>query len=328
MSKFNEDQINNLEELGERTEAEIESDVEKLEEVAAGETSDSSRLGGLTRYIRDIRKYRFLTKEEQDEIWRKNRTKDNIERIINSHLQLVIDIVNDYMPYNYCNESNFMDLVQAGNMGLIHAAQVFDPNRNVKFITHAHYWVRAYIRNELDNIRCGVIRKPGHILAAFSTIAKVEERLDQVLGRTPTDGDLKVALDGIFPEDKISDLLQLKSSSILSLDMQYSTDEEEGTLMNYVGDNSMEEMIQTEMQYQEVDKGIDEVLDPRLRFIIKAHFGLGEFRDDPKTLDEIAQLLKVRGFNSAVISKERVRQLENKALDLLRKNPTILSLVS
>ena len=327
MSKFNEDQINNPEELGEHTEAEIESDVEKLEVEAAGETRDSSKLGGLAGYIRDIRKYRFLTKEEQDEIW-KDRTKENIERIINSHLRLVIDIVNDYMPYNYRNEANFMDLIQAGNMGLMHAAQVFDPNRNAKFITHAHYWVRAYVRNELDNIRCGVIRKPGHILAAFSTIAKVEERLEQILGRTPIDSDLKVALDGVFPEEKISDLLQMKSSSILSLDMQYSADEEEGTLMDCIGDNSMEETIATDIQQQAVDQGIDEALDPRLNFIIKAHFGLGEFRDDPKTLDEIAQLLTARGFDSAVVSKERVRQLENKALDLLRKNPTILALVS
>ena len=69
MSKFNEDQIDNLE-LGEHTEAEIESDVEKLEMEAAGETRDLSKLSGLAGYIRDIRKYRFLTKEEQDEIWK------------------------------------------------------------------------------------------------------------------------------------------------------------------------------------------------------------------------------------------------------------------
>lgn len=327
MSKFNEDQIDNLE-LGEHTEAEIESDVEKLEMEAAGETRDLSKLSGLAGYIRDIRKYRFLTKEEQDEIW-KNRTKSNIERLINSHLRLVIDIVNDYMPYNYRNESNFMDLVQAGNMGLMHAAEVFDPSRNVKFITHAHYWVRAYVRNELDVIRCGAIRKPNHILAAFSTIAKVEERLEQILDRTPTEEDLRVALDGIFPDDKISDLLQLKSSSVLSLDVQYSTDDdEEGTLMDCIGDNSMEEKLESDIQQQAVDQGINEALDPRLNLIIKAHFGLGEFRDDPKTLDEIAKLLKDRGLDSVVVSKERIRQLEAKALDLLRKNPTILALVS
>ena len=145
MSKFNESQINNPEELGEHTEAEIEYDVEKLEAKAVGETSDYSTLSRLAIYIRDIRKYRFLTKEEQDEIW-ENRTQDNIERIVNSHLRLVIDIVNDYMPYNYRNESNFMDLIQAGNLGLMHAAQVYDPNRNAKFITHAHYWIRSYVR--------------------------------------------------------------------------------------------------------------------------------------------------------------------------------------
>lgn len=327
MSKFNENQINSPEELGEHTEAEIEYDVEKLEAKAVGETSGYSTLSRLAEYIQEIRKYRFLTKEEQDEIW-ENRTQDNIERIVNSHLRLVIDIVNDYMPYNYRNESNFMDLIQAGNLGLIHAAQVFDPNRNAKFITHAHYWIRSYVRNELDNIRCGAIRKPGHILAAFSTIAKVEERLEQILGRAPTDRDIKVALDGVFPEDKISDLLQMKSSSTLSLDMQYFQDEEEGTLMNCIGDNSMEERIEADIRQQAVDQGINEALDPKLSLIIKAHFGLGEFKDDPKTLDEIAQLLKDSGLNPTVVSKERVRQLENKALDLLRKNPTILALVS
>lgn len=327
MLKINENQINNLEELEEHSEAEIESDVEKLEAQAAGETIDHSKIGGLAGYIRDIRKYHFLTKEEQDEVW-ENRTKENIERMIHSHLRLVIDIVNDYMPYSYRNEANFMDLIQAGNMGLIHAVQVFDPSRNVKFVTHAHYWIRAYIRNELDNIRCGAIKKPGHILAAFSTIAKVEERLGQILGRIPTDSDLKVALDGIFPENKISELLQMKSSSILSLDMQYSEDKEEGTLMDYIGDNLTEEKIQTNIQRQTVDKGLDEALDPRLKLIIKARFGLGEFRDNPKTLDEIAQLLKARGFDSTVISKERVRQLENKALNLLKKNPTMISLIS
>lgn len=327
MSKFNEGRINAPEELGEHTEAEIESDVERLEEVAARETGGSPKQGGLTGYIRDIRKYRFLTKEEQDEIW-KNRTKDNVNRIINSHLRLVIDIVNDYMPYNHRNESDFMDLVQAGNLGLVHAAQIFDPSRNVKFITHAHYWVRAYVRNELDNLRCGAVRKPSHILAAFSTISKTEERLGQILGRTPTEDDLKVALDGVFPEDKVSELLQMKSGSILSLDMEYSGDEEEGTLMDYVGDDSTEESIEADMRREAVGQGIDETLDPRLRFVIEARFGLGEFRDDPKTLDEIAGLMKARGFASTVVSKERVRQLENRALNLLKQNPTILSLVS
>lgn len=117
MSKFNENQISNPEELGEHTEAEIEYDVEKLEAKAVGETSGYSTLSRLAEYIQEIRKYRFLTKEEQDEIW-ENRTQDNIERVVNSHLRLVIDIVNDYMPYNYRNESNFMDLIQAGNLAL------------------------------------------------------------------------------------------------------------------------------------------------------------------------------------------------------------------
>ena len=90
----------------------------------------------------------------------------------------------------------------------------------------------------------------------------------------------------------------------------------------------MEEKLESDIQQQAVDQGINEALDPRLNLIIKAHFGLGEFRDDPKTLDEIAKLLKDRGLDSVVVSKERIRQLEAKALDLLRKNPTILALVS
>lgn len=327
MLENNEIQIENLKELNEYTESEIMSDVTELEREVLKGDQDLSKLTGLAGYIRDVKKYRFLTKEEQDEVWR-NRTPSNIERLINSHLRLVIDIVNQLMPYSYRNEPNFMDLIQAGNIGLMHAVENFDPSRNVKFITYAHGWIRTYVHNELNNIRCGAIKKPKHILEAFSTITKVEERLTKILGRTPSEDDIRVALDGVFPDEKITELLRLKSSSILSLDMQLSTEDEGTTLMDCISDSSEDERTQQNVSAEGILRGLNEALDPKMRLIISAHYGLGEFKDKALTLDGIARLLKERGLSDTTVTKERIRQLEKKALKLLKKNPTILSLVS
>lgn len=323
MEKENIQNQNIATEEVEISEKEINADIQALEK----DTLTTRALTGcLSGYLADLRKCKILTKEEEDAIWA-HKTPEGIHTIIEGHLRMVVAIVNKILPYDYRNEDDFMDLIQAGNMGLMKATENFNPKRGTKFSTHAYHWITTYVRNELAEKRCGPIKKPAHILAAFATLTKVEQRLELALDRKPTNDEIAVALDGVFTVEKVNDLLQLKVTQTLSLDMQYG-DDEDSTLADYIGDDSNEESFEKFSRRSAIDTAMEECLDERLRLLICARYGLGEFEhQEPRTLGEVAELFVKRGLTPKPISKERIRQLEERALELLRNNPTLVSML-
>ena len=323
MEKENIQNQNTEIEEAEISEKEINADIKALEK---GTLAARALTGCLSGYLVDLRRCKILTKEEEDAIWA-HKTPEGIQTIIEGHLRMVVAIVNKILPYDYRNEDDFMDLIQAGNMGLMKATQSFNPSRGAKFSTHAYHWITTYVKNELAEKRCGPIKKPAHILAAFATITKVEQRLELALERKPTSNEIVVALDGVFPEEKVRDLLQLKMTQTLSLDMQYG-DDEDSTLADYIGDDGNEDSFEKFNRQSAIDAAMEECLDERLRLLICARYGLGEFEhQEPRTLGEVSELLVKRGLTPKPISKERIRQLEERALELLRNNSTLVSML-
>lgn len=283
--------------------------------------------GLLAGYLKEIGKYPSLTAEEEAEIWR-NKTPENINRLINSDLRLVVMIVNKIIPYRAAKEQVFMDLIQAGNMGLMEAIEKFDPSKGVRFITHAYNWIRMRVREEASNQKCGLIQKPIHILKAFGTITKMENRLEGILGRKPTEEELKVSLHGIFSEEKLEELLNIKNLGMLSLDMKTSngSDDSESLLMDYIVDKEADERVTRKDISDALLIELKSVLPPKLYFLVCARFGLDEFHGDEKTLSEIGKLFAEKGMSKHQLTKERVRQMEAKAIAIIKSKPEILEI--
>ena len=324
----NENEVENMtacdEEIGD---TEIDLSVQELE-------NESAMIPGskkmLLTYLREIGGFRPLTKAEEAMAWAR-RSRVDIENIVDSHLKMVVAIANKISPYSKTAEGNFMDLVQAGNMGLMKATNSFDSNRGVKFSTYAFHWISSYIRSEAANQRSG-IKKPAYVLAAFNVIAKIEDRLEAILKHNPTQAELEVALDGIFTEERLAALLSERTSKVLSLDAVYddpslSSDGDSGaSLSNCVPDSGFDEKIEQMETADAVMAGIKSSLDPKLQVLICARFGLGEFRENPRTLGEVADILEERGLTNKKLTQERIRQLEKEALGALRENPELLKL--
>ena len=297
----------------------LNKEIEHLEEGLGENSSPSS----LSSYLKTIKNFKNLRKEEEN-LLLERKTPIDVEKIINSHLRLVVSIVEKLFPYNLKNESDFMDLIQAGNIGLIEAINTFDPTKNNKFSTHAYYWISSRVRKEISEKKCGLIKKPKHVLAAFGLLLNIENKINSLFNRLPTQKEVNLIFSGIFSEDQIKDLLLLRSTQTLSLDMEYDDDKE--TLSDFIGENSVEESFETEDQATTIRHKIQEILNPRLYLLICARYGIGEFEGSPKTLEEISHLFVEKGFNDKPISTERVRQLEEKAIDALQHDAVLLKL--
>lgn len=314
------------------TDEEVSESISELEREASSVDKYPKHL--LATYMTEIGGYPRLSAEEEAAIW-KTREKSDLVKVVNGHLKMVVAIVNKLSPHGQTAEGDFMDLVQAGNMGLLRAASTFDPNRGNRFSTHAFYWISTYVKSELANQRCGCIKKPAHVLAAFGVVTKVEERLAAALGRTPTEQELEVALDGIFADEKLDDLLRLKTTQVMSLDVDYgngaSNDDAESTgsvatLSNSTPDARYDEEVERQETADAVMQGIKAALPPRLQVLVCARFGLGEWKDMPCQLKEVANILAERGLTKKVLTQERVRQLQEEAIEILRNDPNMKAL--
>ena len=302
----------------------MKNTIEKFNNPGVEDTESSASKGGLNNYIQSIKGWKDLSKTEEEMLW-KNKTKENLDKIIHSHLRMVITVVNKIYPYDHRKESDFMDLVQAGNLGLLKAVETYNPEKNSKFSTHAYFWIKTYIKNELSEKRCGAIKKPISVIASFGIISKVENKLKAILYREPTLEEIHTILDDIFTYEKLNELLMLRTSQVLSLDFSYDDDDKD-TLLNCLPAESLEEELDQQSRVSSIREEVKKLLNPRLYVLICARYGLEEFKDSPKTLDEIAQIFVDKGFNDKILSTERIRQLEEQAIKILQKDPTLLSL--
>jgi RNA polymerase primary sigma factor len=258
----------------------------------------------LNLYLTEIGKVKLLTQEQEIELANRIKAGDEAarEQMIKANLRLVVKIAREYEGIGL----PLMDLISEGNIGLMKAVERFDPTYGAKLSTYAVWWIKQSIKRALAN-QSKTIRLPLHMVWNISKMHQASRTLQQTLGREATDEEIADEL-GI----KASRVAQMRVAAIrpASLDAKMSGDEDSGTLADVVEDENAE-APQRRLE-EEATKGmlqeLVQSLKPREAAIISARFGLDGARN--KTLEEVGQQFRV--------TRERVRQIESKALSKLR----------
>lgn len=265
----------------------------------------------LQMYLKEIGRKKMLTKEEETELGRYIQEGNDIERerakkkLVQANLRLVVSIAKHYIGQGVL----FMDLVQEGSLGLIKAAEKFDYKKNFKFSTYATWWIKQTIIRAISN-HSRTIRIPVHMLEKIRkykkacALAQCDETLD-------TDDETISRLSGIETK-KLNEIRCALKTEPVSLET-YVTDDL--CIQDYVQDTSYispETNIQIKLEEKDVINLLNNLND-REKSILKHRYGIEN--EEPKTLEQIGHTL---GF-----SKERIRQLENIAIQKLRKVESI-----
>ena len=266
-------------------------------------------------YFSCIKKYPLLTSTEEKQLARRIARGDREARrkMIEANLRLVVNIAKRYLNRGFA----LQDLIEEGNIGLIKSVERFKPTKGCKFSTYATYWIKQSIERAIAN-QANVVRLPIHITADISKIARATRELMMVLNRDPSIGELseKTGLAGRYV--KKLDLISKKSYSLEST----LPDSGDQSLLDKLEDNSFPSPLELLEKVRRLDKinGWLGLLDENERNIIRLRFGLES--GGPRTLDAIGK--------SFGVTRERVRQIEVKALDKLKRiileNDNIVSL--
>lgn len=268
----------------------------------AGDDGKATAESLLESYFQEIGKVPLLTKEEELALARRLRAGDEEakERFISANLRLVVSIARRYIGYGL----PLLDLIQEGNVGLLRAVERFDPDKGYKFSTYATWWIRqAIIRALAEQGR--TIRLPEHIIELIQKINEAEEEFLHDNDRRPTLEELAALLG--LPLEKVRQAKEAAAYPV-SLETPLGEREEEtlGDLLGVEGPSPPEE-IAKEFLLSELEESLKE-LPERERQILELRYGLKE--KEARTLEEIGRILG--------ISRERVRQLEEQALERLR----------
>lgn len=260
----------------------------------------------LRTYFKEIAKTPLLSPEEEVELAYKVMSGDEKarEHMIRANLRLVVKIAQDYSGYGL----PLGDLISEGNIGLTKAVERFDPDKGAKLSSYAAWWIKQSIKRALAN-QSKTVRLPVHMVQKIAHMRSISRRLAEELGREPTRSELSEETG--IPERKLA-ALQQASQRITSLDAPLGEGEGEGaTFAEVIGDENAVDPSEA-LSWTNSAEQLDDLLatlDPRETKIIYARFGLDGKR--PMNLEEIG-----RDFG---LTRERIRQLQNKALDKMRR---------
>ncbi len=266
-------------------------------------SDDSVRL-----YLREIGKIPLLNAEEELELAHRviagdKRAKD---KMAEANMRLVVSIAKRYSGRGL----DFLDLIQEGNTGLLRAVEKFDPDKGFKFSTYATWWIRQAITRAIAD-QARTIRIPVHMVETINKLLRTQRRMTQELNREPTIEELAKELD--MEPEKVEYVIKIKQDiSSLDAGVGRDGDEEDSVLGDFIEDEdtvSPEDSATNQLLKEQVNDVLSSLSD-REQKIVRMRFGLDNGKSH--TLEEVGQ--------EFAVTRERIRQIEAKALAKLRKH--------
>jgi RNA polymerase primary sigma factor len=279
------------------------------EDLLSGNYTDDISDDSVRMYLREIGKIPLLSNDEEMELAKRvlegdRRAKD---RMAEANMRLVVSIAKRYSGRGM----DLLDLIQEGNTGLLRAVDKFNPEKGFKFSTYATWWIRQAITRAIAD-QARTIRIPVHMVETINKLMRTQRKMTQELNREPSNEELAKAMD--MDVEKIEHIMKIKQD-ITSLDAGIGRDGDEGedsTLGDFIEDEDTatpEESASMQLLKEKVREVLSSLSD-RERKILEMRFGLDGTKSH--TLEEV-------GLEFAV-TRERIRQIEAKALMKLRKH--------
>ncbi len=258
----------------------------------------------LDKYLQEIGREELISVEEEVELAQRIRRGDRkaLEKLTRANLRFVVSVAKQYQNHGL----SLPDLINEGNLGLIKAAEKFDETRGFKFISYAVWWIRQSILQAIAE-QSRIVRLPLNQVGSVNKINKVLNQFEQEHERRPSLDELAASVD--LPEDKIEDALKVNTRHI-SVDAPF-VDGEENSLLDILP-NTDSPMADNELVMESLRNEINRALltlNERERRIIEAFFGINQ---PEMTLEEIGEKFG--------LTRERVRQIKEKAIRRLRHN--------
>ena len=295
-----DDDLDDVDETFLKNSEEEEIDFDAIDLLDGIGTEDPVRM-----YLKEIGTVPLLSAEEEEELAKRKAEGDEHakERLIEANLRLVVSIAKRYTGRGM----SFLDLVQEGNLGLIKGVEKFDYTKGFKLSTYATWWIRQSVTRALAD-QARTIRVPVHMVETINKMSKMQRKLTLELGYEPSVAELAAALD--VSEEKVMEIMQIAREPA-SLETPIG-EEDDSSLGDFVADSNVvtpEGNVESVMLREHIDALLGD-LKERERQVIVLRFGLED--GHPRTLEEVG-----KEFN---VTRERIRQIEAKALRKLRNS--------